>query len=250
MDPRDTRLGSRLAEVEISNRAVSIDLEHVSIGPLVPRTADPATVVEQHRLRRLDPRARDVRMPEEDGISAAKKITTMEDPPAVIFCTAYDEYALEAFSTEAVGYLLKPVKQEDLEAALLKTQKLNKMQLAALAEREAPSNQRKHISAKTRRGVELIPLDNVRFFIADHKYVTVHHTEGETLIDDTLKELETEFSNLFVRIHRNALVAINAIEGMERNPQGQYRVRLKGIEEKPIVSRRHVSRLRELLTSM
>lgn len=192
----------------------------------------------------------DVRMPEEDGISAAKKITTMEDPPAVIFCTAYDEYALEAFSTEAVGYLLKPVKQEDLEAALLKTQKLNKMQLAALAEREAPSNQRKHISAKTRRGVELIPLDNVRFFIADHKYVTVHHTEGETLIDDTLKELETEFSNLFVRIHRNALVAINAIEGMERNPQGQYRVRLKGIEEKPIVSRRHVSRLRELLTSM
>jgi two-component system response regulator AlgR len=192
----------------------------------------------------------DVRMPEEDGISAAKKITTMEDPPAVIFCTAYDEYALDAFSTDAVGYLLKPVKQEDLEAALLKTQKLNKMQLAALAERQVPDNQRKHISAKTRRGVELIPLDNVRFFIADHKYVTVYHTEGETLIDDTLKELETEFSNLFVRIHRNALVAIEAIEGMERNPQGQYRVRLKNIEEKPIVSRRHVSRLRELLTSM
>ncbi len=192
----------------------------------------------------------DVRMPEEDGISAAKKITNMEDPPAVIFCTAYDEYALEAFSTEAVGYLLKPVKQEDLEAALQKTQKLNKMQLAALAERQVPDNQRKHISAKTRRGVELIPLDNVRFFIADHKYVTVYHTEGETLIDDTLKELETEFSNLFVRIHRNALVAIEAIEGMERNPQGQYRVRLKNIEEKPIVSRRHVSRLRELLTSM
>lgn len=192
----------------------------------------------------------DVRMPEEDGISAAKKITTMEDPPAVIFCTAYDEYALDAFSTDAVGYLLKPVKQEDLEAALLRAQKLNKMQLAALAERKAPENQRKHISAKTRRGVELIPLDNVRFFIADHKYVTVYHTEGETLIDDTLKELETEFSNLFVRIHRNALVAIRAIEGMERNPQGQYRVRLKNIEEKPIVSRRHVSRLRELLTSM
>ena len=192
----------------------------------------------------------DVRMPEEDGISAAKKITEMEDPPAVIFCTAYDEYALDAFSTAAVGYLLKPVKQEDLEEALLKTQKLNKMQLAALAEREAPSNQRKHISAKTRRGVELIPLDNVRFFIADHKYVTVYHTEGETLIDDTLKELESEFANLFVRIHRNALVSINAIEGMERNPQGQYRVRLKNIEEKPIVSRRHVSRLRELLTSM
>ncbi|GAB1265886.1 LytTR family DNA-binding domain-containing protein [Aurantivibrio infirmus] len=192
----------------------------------------------------------DVRMPEEDGISAAKKITNMEDPPAVIFCTAYDEYALDAFSTDAVGYLLKPVKQEDLEAALLKAQKLNKVQLAALSERKAPADQRKHISAKTRRGVELIPLDDVRFFIADHKYVTVYHIEGETLIDDTLKELENEFTNLFVRIHRNALVAIKAIEGMERNAQGQYRVRLKDIEEKPIVSRRHVSRLRELLTSM
>lgn len=192
----------------------------------------------------------DVRMPEEDGLSAAKKITTMEDPPAVIFCTAYDEYAVDAFSTAAVGYLLKPVKQEDLEAALQKTQKLNKVQLAALADRKAPANQRKHISAKTRRGVELIPLDNVRFFIADHKYVTVYHTEGETLIDDTLKDLEDEFANLFVRIHRNALVAMSAIEGMERNAQGQYRVRLKGIDDKPIVSRRHVSKLRELLTSM
>lgn len=192
----------------------------------------------------------DVRMPEEDGLSAAKKITGMEDPPAVIFCTAYDEYALDAFSTDAVGYLLKPVKQEDLEAALRKAQRLNKVQLAALSERQAPANQRNHISAKTRRGVELIPLDGVRFFIADHKYVTVYHTEGETLIDDTLKDLETEFTNLFVRIHRNALVAVAAIEGMERNAQGQYKVRLKDIEEKPIVSRRHVSRLRELLTSM
>ncbi|GAB1255657.1 LytR/AlgR family response regulator transcription factor [Aurantivibrio plasticivorans] len=192
----------------------------------------------------------DVRMPEEDGLSAAKKITTMDDPPAVIFCTAYDEYALDAFSTDAVGYLLKPVKLEDLETALQKAQKLNKVQLAALSERQAPADQRKHISAKTRRGVELIPLDNVRFFIADHKYVTVYHIEGETLIDDTLKDLENEFSNLFVRIHRNALVSIDAIEGMERNAQGQYKVRLKGIEEKPVVSRRHVSRLRELLTTM
>lgn len=192
----------------------------------------------------------DVRMPEEDGLSAANRITNMEDPPAVIFCTAYDDYAVDAFSTSAVGYLLKPVKQEDLESALEKAQKLNKVQLAALSERRAPANQRNHISAKTRRGVELIPLDTVRFFIADHKYVTVYHTDGETLIDDTLKELEQEFADLFVRIHRNALVSVPSIEGMERNPQGQYRVRLKHIEEKPIVSRRHVSRLRELLTSM
>ncbi|MGQ9424892.1 LytR/AlgR family response regulator transcription factor [Gilvimarinus sp. F26214L] len=192
----------------------------------------------------------DVRMPEEDGLSAATRITGMEDPPAVIFCTAYDEYAVDAFATAAVGYLLKPVKQDDLRSALEKAQKLNKVQLAALSERKSSGNHRNHISARTRRGVELIPLDSVRFFIADHKYVTVYHTDGETLIDDTLKELEQEFSNLFVRIHRNALVAVEAIEGMERNPQGQYRVRLKDIEERPVVSRRHVSRLRELLTTM
>ncbi|MCW8195486.1 response regulator transcription factor [Proteobacteria bacterium 005FR1] len=192
----------------------------------------------------------DVRMPEEDGLSAAKRITSMDDAPAVIFCTAYDEYAVDAFATAAVGYLLKPVKQDDLQAALEKAQRINKAQLAALAERQAPSDQRNHISAKTRRGVELIPLDHVRFFIADHKYVTVYHTDGETLIDDTLKDLEQEFTNLFVRIHRNALVAVRHIEGMERNPQGQYRVRLKDIEEKPVVSRRHVAHLRELLTAM
>lgn len=192
----------------------------------------------------------DIQMPEEDGLTAAQNITNMDDPPAVIFCTAYDEYALDAFATAAVGYLLKPVRQDDLEAALEKAQRLNKVQLAALAERKATNKQRNHISARSRRGIELIPLEAVRFFMADHKYVTVHHTGGETLIDETLKELEQEFSNLLVRIHRNALVVVDAIEGMERNSQGQYRVRLKDISEQPVVSRRHVARLRELLSTL
>lgn len=192
----------------------------------------------------------DICMPGDDGLSVARRIGELEDPPAIIFCTAYDDYALDAFGTEAVGYLLKPVKQEQLEAALSKAQKLNKVQLAAVAERRPLDNQRSHISAKTRRGVELIPLEEVRFFIADHKYVTVHHLGGETLIDDTLKELESEFAGQFVRIHRNALVAIKHIEGMDRAAQGHYQVRLKGLEEKPIVSRRHVAKLRELLTQM
>lgn len=189
----------------------------------------------------------DIQMPEEDGLSAAERITSMDDPPAVIFCTAYDEYALDAFATAAVGYLLKPIKQQDLEAALEKAQRLNKVQLAALADRKSSPRQRNHISARSRRGVELIPLGDVRFFMADHKYVTVHHVGGETLIDETLKELEQEFRNDLVRIHRNALVMVDAIEGMERNAQGQYRVRLKDIDEQPVVSRRHVAQLRELL---
>lgn len=230
---RLARMVQKLEECRVVAQAENVEQAMIAIGDY-----DPDVILL------------DVRMPEEDGLSAAQRITRMEDPPAVIFCTAYDEYAVDAFSTAAVGYLLKPVKQEDLEAALEKARKVNKVQLAALSERSAPANQRNHISAKTRRGVELIPLDDVRFFIADHKYVTVYHTDGETLIDDTLKDLEQEFFNVFVRIHRNALVAISAIEGMERNAQGQYRVRLRDIEEQPVVSRRHVSRLRELLTNM
>ena len=205
-----------------------------------------------HAVRQHDPDVvlLDVRMPGADGLSAASGIADLEDPPAIIFCTAYDEYAVDAFGTEAVGYLLKPVKQSQLEAALGKTQKLNKVQLAALSERQPVRQQRSHISAKTRRGVELIPLHDVRFFIADHKYVTVHHVGGETLIDDTLKDLEGEFGNQFVRVHRNALVAVRHIEGMERASQGHYQIRLRDIEEKPIVSRRHVAKLRELMTQI
>lgn len=190
----------------------------------------------------------DVRMPGEDGLSVARRIGALDDPPAVIFCTAFDQYALDAFGTEAVGYLLKPVKAEQLLEALTKAQRLNKVQRAAVSQQLTPvGNLRSHISAKTRRGVELIPLDEVRYFIADHKYVTVYHTQGEHLLDETLKELEEEFSQRFLRIHRNALVSVKHIEAIERNAQGQYQVRLTNTETRPIVSRRHVGGLKALL---
>lgn len=194
----------------------------------------------------------DVRMPEEDGLSAARAIAELPEPPAVIFCTAYNEYALEAFETLAVGYLLKPVQEEQLVAALNKAQKTTKVQKHSLqtevVEENAP--QRKHISAKTRKGVELIPISNIHCFLADHKYVTVIHDEGETLIDDTLKELEVEFPKKFVRVHRNSLVAIEKIEGMERSSAGQYEIKLKNVNYRPVVSRRHVASVRDLLNRL
>ncbi|GAA6151663.1 LytTR family DNA-binding domain-containing protein [Pseudoteredinibacter isoporae] len=194
----------------------------------------------------------DISMPGEDGLSAAKRISTMEDPPAVVFCTAYDKHAVEAFEAQAVGYLLKPVRQEQLEQVLQNARKLNRMQIAALDDMNKADrpNARKHISAKTRRGVELIPLEDIFYFLADQKYVTVYHRGGETLIDDTLKELESEFEASFLRIHRNALVARSYIEGMERAPEGHYVMRLRDSEEKPIVSRRHVSKIRAMLAEM
>lgn len=191
----------------------------------------------------------DISMPGDSGIELAQRLGDLEDPPAIIFCTAYDQHALEAFSVNAKDYLLKPVRQEKLLESLDKVSSLNKAQRSLLQEAENDSG-RAHISAKTRRGVELISVDSVFYFAADHKYVTVYHEEGETLIDDTLKDLEKEFPQRFVRIHRNALVALNRIEAMEKNLDGQFEVRLSGTEHRPIVSRRHVSALKELLTRL
>ena len=193
----------------------------------------------------------DVQMPGENGLSLARRIAALDDPPAVIFCTAFDQYALDAFGTEAVGYLLKPVKAEQLLEVLTKAQRVNRVQRAYLQDAQQPTtNLRNHISAKTRRGVELIPLDDVRYFIADNKYVTVYHLKGEHLLDETLKELEEEFGNRFLRIHRNALVSTKHIEALERSPQGQYQIRLADTDVRPAVSRRHASELKNLLKNL
>jgi len=192
----------------------------------------------------------DVRMPGEDGLEAARKISQMPEPPAVIFCTAYDEYALEAFNTLAVGYLLKPVQEKQLIEALEKAQRLNKVQRNIAAGNQEMDGQRQNIAAKTRRGVELIPIGTVHCFIADQKYVTVKHGSGETLIDDTLKDLEQEFPGRFLRVHRNALVAVEEIIALEKASSGQFELRLRSTDFRPTVSRRHVASVRELLSRL
>lgn len=192
----------------------------------------------------------DIRMPGMDGLEAARHLSEIKGGPAVIFCTAYGEYAVEAFEAQAVGYLLKPVRRETLEEVLNKAHRLNRVQLHALQQNDETAKGRTHISARTRRGLELIPIDDVRFFVADHKYVTVRHREGEILIDDTLKELEKEFGKRFVRIHRNALVSLSHIQSLERNSQGQSFITVADINEQLVVSRRHVMALKKVLESL
>lgn len=188
----------------------------------------------------------DIRMPDMDGLEAAEHLSRSEQPPALIFCTAYDEHALDAFRVRALDYLLKPVSRDDLDAALARARKMAR--LPGHEDDSADAAQRRqHISARTHRGLELVPVNDIRYFLADQKYITVRHGGGEVLIDETLKDLETEFGDLFVRVHRNALVALSYIEGMEQAPAGHHQLRLRGLEETLVVSRRHVAGLRKVM---
>lgn len=190
----------------------------------------------------------DVRMPGMDGLAAAQHLAELDPPPAVIFCTAYGDYAVEAFSSQAVGYLLKPVRQADLAAALSRARRINKAQLAEL--RQLPGmvlDGRTHITARNRRGLDLVPVAEVALFQADHKYVTAYHGDSESLLDETLRDLEQEFDGRFIRVHRNALVSISHIEGLDRNHDGQNFVRLRDLDIRPQVSRRHIVGFKKLL---
>src|SRR3954462_15037590 len=181
----------------------------------------------------------DVRMPGIDGIEAARHMNLLEQPPAVIFTTAFDEYAMKAFDAQAVGYLLKPIRKEKLAAALTHASRLTRPVLQKIAEK------RSHIAVRYREGLRLIPLEEVQFFFAEQKYTTVKHLKGEDLIEDSLRSLEDEFGSAFVRVHRNALVSVRYLEGIDRDSDGQYFVRLRGCEAPLQVSRRMASELRE-----
>jgi two-component system response regulator AlgR len=188
----------------------------------------------------------DIRMPGMDGLEAARHLSDMDEPPAIIFTTAFSEHALEAYDANAVDYCVKPIRQEKLEKALTKARKLTKAQIVALG-METNNVGRSHICARVRGNLELIAIDHIAYFLADQKYITVRHKDGEVLIEDALKSLEVEFSHRFLRIHRNALVNSNFISGMEKQADARFVVTFKGIDDKLEISRRHVAEVRKFL---
>jgi len=198
---------------------------------------------------RLDPDVvlMDVRMPGMDGIEAARHLATLDDPPAVIFTTAYDEHAVEAFETQAIGYLLKPIRQEKLASAIQHAARVVGTQLARLAERSQLGRRRTQICARLGEQLRLIPLADVYYFMAGQKYVTVRHRGGSDLIDEPLRALAEEFAPDFVRAHRNALVAIRSVSALERDTDGRYLVRLRDCEDTLPVSRRHAAETLRLI---
>ncbi|MDP2248207.1 MAG: LytTR family DNA-binding domain-containing protein [Nitrosomonadales bacterium] len=190
----------------------------------------------------------DIRMPKMDGIEAAGHLQKLANPPAIVFTTAYDAYAVQAFDMNAVDYLLKPIRLERLQAAIDKAKKLSQAQLNAL---KPMVNQRSHFSIVERGRVLLVPIDEVIYLRAELKYITVRTKEREYLIEDSLTAIEQEFGNRYIRLHRNCLVAQSSIMGYERRQQtdgeSHYVALLREVPETIAVSRRQQHLLKELL---
>lgn len=185
----------------------------------------------------------DIRMPKMDGIELARHLATLPNPPAVIFATAYDAYAMQAFDLNAVDYLLKPVRAARLAAALGKARMLHPPAPAMLATLAALQPEgRSHLSCHERGRLLLVPVADILYLKADLKYVTARTKEREYLLDESLMHLETEFAARFIRLHRSALVAKDAITGFERNTaedaDTNWLALLRDVPEKLPVSRR------------
>lgn len=182
----------------------------------------------------------DVRMPEMDGIELAEHLQKLRHPPAVVFTTAYDDYAVRAFEVNAIDYLLKPVREARLEEALAKARSAAPARLEAL--RALAHRPRQNLSITEGGKVYLVPVAEVVYFKAELKYVTVRTVRREFLLEESLTRLEQEFGERYVRVHRNCLVAREAIAGFERqsgkDSESHWVVLLKDLPEKLAISRR------------
>ena len=189
----------------------------------------------------------DIRLPGMDGLEVARHLGTLASPPAVIFTTAYDSHALAAFEANAIGYLLKPIRADRLTDALQRAARPTRAQLSGLGQTDAVPGARTHISATLSGKLRLVPIAEVRYFRAEHKYVTVGYAGGELLIEDSLSSLEREFADRFLRVHRNALVSLAHVQGLAKDKSGRNVIRLAGIGVDIEVSRRMSASVRRVL---
>lgn len=189
----------------------------------------------------------DIRMPGVDGIEAANHLQKLPQPPAIVFTTAYDAYAMQAFDMSAIDYLLKPIRQERLQSAINKARALLPAQLQALKPLQA---QRSHFSIVERGRVILVPVAEVVYLRAELKYITVRTKEREYLMEDSLTAIEQEFCPHFLRLHRNCLVAQTSILGYEKRHEDggetHWVALLRELPETIAVSRRQHHVLRNL----
>ena len=208
---------------------------------------DALNLAQQHPV---DAVLLDIRMPGMDGLECASHLNQLLAPPAIIFSTAYDDYACQAFDLNAVDYLLKPVRADRLLRAISRAHSLNAATLDHL--RAVHPKARTHLSVNEKGRVVLIPLADILYLKAELKYVTVRTAAREFLIEESLTRLESEFGETFLRIHRNCLVAsarIREIGKLAGEDDGHFLL-LDGLDGRLMVSRRQYSALREKIKSM
>ncbi len=189
----------------------------------------------------------DIRMPGKSGLDVCKQLSTFHCPPAVVIVSAYDEHALQAFDAHAVDYVLKPVHQQRLDSALRKAVMFRKGGNFSNQSLSDNPRQREHLSIKDRDTVYRVPVSEIIYFKAEQKYVLVRTDKFELLSSESLKTLETEFQGLFMRVHRNALVACKYITSLEKQSNGKCYIHFTGTDEKIEISRRHLPRARQWL---
>ena len=209
--------------------------------------ANAAQAMEHLRRQGFDGVLLDIHMPGADGLALAQVLRTLPEPPAVVFVTAYAEHAVTAFELEAVDYLTKPVRLERLEQALGRVEKARQGRNGgAEAEQEV-------LVIQDRGRTERVPVNEVLYFKAELKYITVRTAARSYILDGSLSDLEERHGAQFLRVHRNALVSRRAVRALEKHfdaEEGEgWAVRLNGIEESLSVSRRQLSAVREALAS-
>jgi two-component system response regulator AlgR len=191
----------------------------------------------------------DIEMPGMRGLEVARHLGALELAPAVVFVTAHDRHAVEAFELNALDYLLKPVRAARLAAALRKASAGGPPAREQLA--RAAAQAREYLSVIERNRIHLVPVRDVVYLRAELKYVTLRTRAGEHLIEESLVALEREFAQAFVRVHRNCLVARAAVRGFERAAEGgdepHWNVVLDGVAERLPVSRRQWAEVRLLV---
>jgi len=189
----------------------------------------------------------DIHMPGADGLALAQAMQTLAQAPAVIFVTAHTEHALRAFDLAALDYLTKPVRLERLQEALQKVERARQYTRGL----QADLPQEEVIIIVERGGTERVPVQQVVYFKAELKYVTVRTTIRSYVVDDTLNELEAQYGERFLRIHRNALIARSAVRSLQKQVdavEGEgWAVRLSGVDELLAVSRRQLAAVRALV---
>ena len=221
------------------------DLLHDCSGHLAHEEAGEASNGQEALDRLLENEADvvllDIRMPQMDGIELAQHLQKLPKPPVIVFTTAYDDSAIKAFELHAVDYLLKPIRTARLLEALNRARATVPVQTEVL--RGLLPEPRRNFSIHERGKIRLIPIEQVLYLRAELKYITVRTAEREYLLEESLTELEKEFTARFVRIHRNCLVAKAAITGFEKGGEDNaesagWMVKLKGLDELLAISRR------------